>query len=213
MKPVRRFEGLVAPLLRANVDTDAIIPSREMKRVSKQGLAEGLFAGWRYHDASTRDNNPDFVLNQSAYQNASILVAGPNFGCGSSREHAVWALKEYGFRAILAPSFGAIFERNCFNNGVLPLSVAPADLERILSYTESAPSERVVTVDLERQQLTWGNESPLAFEVPDAQRDMLLHGWDPIDRTLQMSGAIDAFFEADQERRPWVYENPSADGP
>ena len=146
MNPVRRFDGLVAPLRRANVDTDAIIPSREMKRVSKQGLAEGLFAGWRYRDASSRDSNPDFVLNQDAYRNASILVTGANFGCGSSREHAVWALKEYGFRAILAPSFGAIFERNCFNNGVLPLSVTPSDLERILNYTETAPSERVITV-------------------------------------------------------------------
>jgi 3-isopropylmalate/(R)-2-methylmalate dehydratase small subunit len=183
-----------------------------MKRVSKRGLAEGLFAGWRYRDATTREPDPDFVLNQDAYGNASILAAGPNFGCGSSREHAVWALKEFGFRAILAPSFGAIFERNCFNNGVLPIRVAPPDLERIVDYTGNAPLERLLTVDLERRQLSWGGAPPLAFEVPDAQRDMLLNGWDPIDRTLRMSETIDAFLEADRKRRPWVYDEPPAHG-
>jgi 3-isopropylmalate/(R)-2-methylmalate dehydratase small subunit len=204
MKPIRRFEGRVAPLLRANIDTDAIIPSREMKRVSKRGLAEGLFAGWRYQDVEARQANPDFVLNQDSYRGASILATGPNFGCGSSREHAVWALQEFGFRAILAPSFGAIFERNCFNNGVLPLSVDPADLERILAYTEAAPAERFLTVDLESQILGWNDDETVAFQVPVAQREMLLNGWDPIDRTLQLNEKIDAFFTADRANRPWV---------
>ena len=205
MKPIRCFEGRVAPLRRANVDTDAIIPSREMKRVSKRGLAEGLFAGWRYRDVEARRQNPDFVLNQAAYRGASILVAGANFGCGSSREHAVWALQEFGFRAILAPSFGAIFERNCFNNGVLPLAIDPAELDRILAYTEAAPAERLLTVNLETQELRWGEDQALAFRVPETQREMLLNGWDPIDRTLQLGDAIDAFIDADRERRPWVY--------
>ncbi len=204
MNPIRRFEGRVAPLLRANVDTDAIIPSREMKRVSKQGLADGLFAGWRYLDSETRRPNPEFVLNREPYRGASILATGPNFGCGSSREHAVWALQEYGFRAILAPSFGAIFERNCFNNGVLPISVKPSDLERILAHTEQASTERLLTVDLERQTLSWGDENTLNFRVPETQREMLLNGWDPIDRTLQLNEKIEAFFEADQSDRPWV---------
>jgi 3-isopropylmalate/(R)-2-methylmalate dehydratase small subunit len=208
MKPFRRFDGLVAPLLRANVDTDAIIPSREMKRVSKHGLAEGLFAGWRYVDADTRQAAPDFVLNRDAYRGASILAAGPNFGCGSSREHAVWALQEFGFRAILAPSFGAIFERNCFSNGVLPVTLGATDLERILAYTEVAPADRRLTVDLENQRLAWDGDQVLAFRVPDTQREMLLNGWDPIDRTLQLEGAIDRFLETDRVHRPWVYETP-----
>jgi 3-isopropylmalate/(R)-2-methylmalate dehydratase small subunit len=209
MRPFRRFEGLVAPLLRANVDTDAIIPSREMKRVSKRGLADGLFAGWRYVDAETRRPDPDFVLNRDTYQGASILATGPNFGCGSSREHAVWALQEYGFRAILAPSFGAIFERNCYSNGVLPLTVNTTDLERILAYTEAAPGERSITVDLEHQRLSWGEGQALSFRVPETQRALLLNGWDPIDQSLQLKGRIDAFLESDRERRPWVYGNRS----
>ena len=204
MNPIRRFEGRVAPLLRANVDTDAIIPSREMKRVSKQGLADGLFAGWRYLDSETRRANPEFVLNREPYRGASILATGPNFGCGSSREHAVWALQEYGFRAILAPSFGAIFERNCFNNGVLPISVNPNDLERILAHTETASTDRLLTVDLESQTLSWGDGNTLDFRVPETQREMLLNGWDPIDRTLQLNEKIEAFFEADRSDRPWV---------
>lgn len=204
MNPIRRFEGQVAPLLRPNIDTDAIIPSREMKRVSKQGLADGLFAGWRYRDPETRRVNPGFVLNQAPYRGASILAAGPNFGCGSSREHAVWALQEFGIRAILAPSFGAIFERNCFNNGVLPITVDPADLERILAHTNEAPAERLLTVDLERLTLSWGDGMSLGFRVPEAQREMLLNGWDPIGRTLQLNEKIEAFFETDRDRRPWV---------
>ena len=208
MKPIRRFEGLVAPLRRANVDTDAIIPSREMKRVSRRGLADGLFAGWRYADAATRRPVPDFVLNLDAYRGASILAAGPNFGCGSSREHAVWALREFGIRAILAPSFGAIFERNCFNNGLLPITLAATDLERLLAYTDVAPAERPLTVDLEARRLSWGEDQSLTFQVPEIQRQMLLNGWDPIDRTLQLGESIDSFLEADRTRRPWVYPPP-----
>ncbi|MEE4174781.1 MAG: 3-isopropylmalate dehydratase small subunit [Xanthomonadales bacterium] len=206
MKPIRRFEGVVAPLLRANIDTDAIIPSREMKRVSRHGLSEGLFAGWRYLDVDERRPDPEFVLNQPAFEGASILATGPNFGCGSSREHAVWALQEYGFRAILAPSFGAIFERNCFNNGVLPIRAEADALDRLLGDLGSAPGERLLTVDLENQRLAWGDGQSFAFEVPEVQREMLLNGWDPIDRTLQYGADIDAFIDSDRKQRPWVYD-------
>lgn len=206
MKPVRQFKGVVAPLLRANIDTDAIIPSREMKRVSRKGLSTGLFAGWRYLDIDTRRPDPSFVLNQAPYEQASILAAGPNFGCGSSREHAVWALQEFGIRAILAPSFGAIFERNCFNNGVLPLRVEAKQLDRILEDLAAAPDEPRLAVNLETQTLAWGDGQTLGFEVPAIQREMLLNGWDPIDRTLQAGADIDAFLDADRKQRPWVYD-------
>lgn len=205
MRAFTRHEGIVAPLPRANVDTDAIIPSREMKRVSKRGLGEGLFAGWRYLDVDQRTPNPDFVLNRPAYAGASILVSGPNFGCGSSREHAVWALQEFGIRAILAPGFGAIFERNCYNNGLLPVRLDEEALARVLATTDPDPQGRRLTVDLETETLVLPDDSSLAFSVPDLQREMLLNGWDPIDRTLQLAPDIDAFLVEDRARRPWVY--------
>lgn len=206
MKAVRRFEGIVAPLLRPNVDTDAIIPSREMKRVSKQGLGEGLFAGWRYREPGSREADADFVLNQPAYTGASILAVGPNFGCGSSREHAVWALQEFGIRAILAPSFGAIFERNCYNNGLLPIVLAADTIERTITATGDDPAQRPLTIDLERRRLTLPDGESVTFDLPAMQREMLLNGWDPIDRTLQLAGEIDAFLERDHRERPWVYD-------
>jgi len=208
VKPVTRFEGVVAPLLRANVDTDAIIPSREMKRVSRRGLGEGLFASWRYREAGGRDPNPDFVLNQAAYTDASILVAGPNFGCGSSREHAVWALQEFGVRAILAPSFGAIFERNAFNNGLLPIRLDEDVLRTVLEATEGDPQRRRLSVDLKAERLRLPDGESLSFTVPSVQREMLLNGWDPIDRTLQFEEEIEAWLARDRERRPWVYALP-----
>lgn len=205
MRAFTRHEGIVAPLPRANVDTDAIIPSREMKRVSKRGLGEGLFAGWRYLDVDQRTPNPDFVLNRPAYAGASILVSGPNFGCGSSREHAVWALQEFGIRAILAPGFGAIFERNCYNNGLLPVRLEEEALATVLATTDPDPQGGRLTVDLETETLVLPDDSKLAFFVPDLQREMLLNGWDPIDRTLQLAPDIDAFLAEDRARRPWVY--------
>ena len=134
-----QHRGVAAPMVQANIDTDAIIPSREMKRVSKQGLGEGLFAGWRYSEVGGREPNPDFVLNRPEYRGCSILLAGPNFGCGSSREHAVWALKEFGIRAILAPSFGAIFANNCIRNGLLPLVIDEAVIAAIAPWVEADP--------------------------------------------------------------------------
>lgn len=205
MRPVRRIEGVVAPLLRPNVDTDAIIPSREMKRVSREGLGEGLFAGWRYREADGRAPNPDFVLNQPPYREATVLAAGPNFGCGSSREHAVWALLDHGIRAVVAPGFGAIFERNCYNNGLLPVTLPAGDVERLLAATEADPPARPVVIDLEAECIELPDGGRLAFSCPAVPREMLLNGWDPIDRTLQHGEAIDRFLQADRRRRPWVY--------
>ncbi len=170
--PMRKFDvltGVAAPLLRANVDTDAIIPSREMKSVSKHGLADGLFAGWRYLAIGGREPDPGFVLNQPAYAGTSILLAGENFGCGSSREHAVWALDEYGIRAVIAPSFAPIFQGNCVRNGLLPVRLDAGAVARLAEAVAPDPQHRPVTVDLVRLRVSGR---------PDAQasrRDRGLH--------------------------------------
>jgi 3-isopropylmalate/(R)-2-methylmalate dehydratase small subunit len=203
----------VAPLMRPNIDTDAIIPSREMKRVSREGLGDGLFAGWRYVSGSGREPNPDFVLNDPAFTGASILAAGRNFGCGSSREHAVWALREYGFRVLIAPSFGAIFERNCYNNGLLPVTLAQEHIEALLAVCAPDPGSRRLSVDLERRSLvvtstTDSQARPLfedSFHTPEQQRQMLLEGLDPIDVTLQHAVLIESWEGRDRAQRPWVY--------
>ncbi len=206
MTPFIRFRGVLAPMLRANIDTDAIIPSREMKRVSRDGLGEGLFAAWRYEDVTARTPNREFVLNQPAYANASILAAGANFGCGSSREHAVWALKEFGFRAIIAPDFGAIFERNCFNNGLLPLRLGEEHIEQLVAVCSEDPQTLRPVIDLEHQRLDLPDGQSISFHVPEVQRLMLINGWDPVDRTLQLRDRIDGFLAQDRVQRPWVYE-------
>lgn len=199
--------------MRPNIDTDAIIPSREMKRVSREGLGDGLFAGWRYVSGSGREPNPDFVLNDPAYAGASILAAGANFGCGSSREHAVWALREYGFRVLIAPSYGAIFERNCYNNGLLPVTLGQERIEALLAACAPDPGARRLTVDLESQSLavTPAADSlaaPLfedSFHAPEQQRRMLLEGLDPIDVTLEQRSLTERWARLDRGRRPWVY--------
>ena len=144
---LKQHTGVAAVLMRDNIDTDQIIPSREMKTVSRSGLGEGLFAGWRYTDPGTRTPNPDFVLNRAALKTASILISGENFGCGSSREHAVWALQEFGFRVIIAKSFGEIFHGNCIRNGVLPITLDVAQVSKLSDRSASAK----LTIDLEQQ--------------------------------------------------------------
>lgn len=196
--------GIAAPLLQANVDTDAIIPSREMKLVSRQGLGVGLFAGWRYLAQESREPNDDFVLNRSQYQGASILLSGPNFGCGSSREHAVWALKEFGFRVIIAPGFGAIFANNCVRNGVLPLELEASKIEEIAAWVERAPIENQVCIDLPGQQVQAAGRE-YDFEIEKGARRMLVEGLDAITLTLTRRDAIEAFHEARQRSRPWLY--------
>ena len=205
MEPFTRLTAIAAPLVRDNIDTDAIIPSREMRSVSGEGLAGGLFAGWRYKAIGGRDPVPDFVLNQPRYGGAQILVTGANAGCGSSREHAVWALAQYGFRAVVALSFNPIFQGNCIANGVVPVCLSEGAVHAIAAALETG-TEPLLTVDLERQIVSLpesGEEWP--FEIRPEAREALLKGLDPIDQTLLLKSSIEAFRTADGKRRPWIY--------
>ena len=199
--PVRRLVGIAAPLVRDSIDTDAIIPSREIRSVGKTGRADGLFAAWRYLPG-TREPDPDFVLNQPAYATATILLGGSNFGCGSSREHAVWALAEYGVRAIVAPSFAPIFRGNCVRNGILPIVLDRADIATLAS--ASTP----VAIDLAEQTIVQG-DARSTFAIDGQAKAMLLGGLDAIDLTLVQADAIAAFQARDRTARPWIYLEPS----
>ena len=197
--PVPQVSGIAAPMLRNNIDTDAIIPSREIKGVSKAGLAAGLFAGWRYLPGG-RVPDPGFVLNDPAFVGATILLAGDNFGCGSSREHAVWALHDFGIRAVIAPSFAPIFHGNCIRNGIVPV---------VLDSPTIASLGTVVTVDLVAQTVTSG-DIVAGFDIDAEAKAMLAGGLDAIDLTLQYAAAIDSFLVADRAARPWIYLEPTA---
>jgi 3-isopropylmalate/(R)-2-methylmalate dehydratase small subunit len=197
MAPFTTLTSLAAPLIRDNVDTDMIIPSREMKTVSKKGLGEGLFAGLRYRTIGGRQPEPTFVLNDPAYAGARILLGGRNFGCGSSREHAVWALAEYGFRAIVAASFNPIFRGNCVRNGIVPVELDPAPF--------AAASAQPLTIDLTAQTVTDATGATTGFAIDAEAKTMLLGGLDAIDLTNLQREAIDGFFAADRLRRPWAY--------
>ena len=188
-QPFNIHIGIAAPLIRDNIDTDQIIPSREMKSVSKTGLSGGMFAGERY--VSGRKLNPDFVLNKTEYLDATILLSGQNFGCGSSREHAVWALKEYGFRAIIAQSFGEIFYNNCVRNGILPIILPAAIITKL---------PREVTIDLPAQTV-----AEFKFDMPEGDKKMLIDGLDMIAQTLEHEADISAFLDSDKVKRPWIY--------
>jgi 3-isopropylmalate/(R)-2-methylmalate dehydratase small subunit len=205
MEKFTRLTAIAAPLLRINIDTDAIIPSREMKKVSKVGLSEGLFAGWRYKAPGSREENAEFVLNRAPYRQAKILLSGANFGCGSSREHAVWALHEWGIRAIIAPSFGAIFYGNCVRNGILPVVLAHDAVERLAALVEVDPAKNQLTVDLQACRVTAPDGSEQRFKIAPADREMLLEGLDAIARTMKRDDEILAFQARDRLRRPWVY--------
>lgn len=196
--------GVAAPLMRNNIDTDAIIPSREMKTVSKLGLADGLFAPWRYLDADARTPNPEFMLNQTQYHGTSILISGNNFGCGSSREHAVWALKEYGIRCIIAEGYGSIFFRNCVRNGILPIKLARSDIDRLVDIVEPDPQSNQLEIDLIKNEVRV-NDSIIPFIAEGSDREMLLEGLDPIAVTLKLQDEIDRFQADDSEHRPWMY--------
>jgi len=204
MDKFTRHEGVAAVLLRSNVDTDAIIPSREMKRVSKEGLGEGLFAGWRYLAGAGRQKNPGFVLNQDGYQGASILLSGPNFGCGSSREHAVWALKEFGFRAVIAPGFGAIFASNCVRNGILPLVLAAGQVAKIAAWVAADPARNRVVIDLPAQQVEAAGQV-YSFDIEPGARQMLVEGLDSVALTQTRWDLIQAFHQRRRLSRPWLY--------
>ncbi len=205
MAPFTRIIGVAVPLIRANVDTDAIIPSREMRTVSKTGLAGGLFAGWRYSAIDSREPDPSFVLNHPAYRDATILLGGENFGCGSSREHAVWALAEYGFRAIVAPSFNPIFRNNCHRNGVLAACCPLDAIVGLNQWTAADPRARPLTIDLSTQRIEAHARLSAGFEIGAAAKQRLLSGLDDIGLTLTLADEIDAFITEDRGSRPWAY--------
>jgi len=206
-----RLDGLVAPLDRANVDTDAIIPKQFLKSIKRSGFGPNAFDEWRYLDRgepgmdnSKRPLNPNFVLNQSRYQGASVLLARENFGCGSSREHAPWALLDYGFRVVIAPSFADIFFNNCFKNGILPI-VLPADVvDRLFKETEAQEGYRL-TVDLEAKMVTTPSGQSFNFEVDPFRRECLLNGWDDIGLTLRHADKIRAYEAKRQQSEPWLF--------
>jgi len=195
--------GVAAPLMRRNVDTDAIIPSREMKRVSREGLGEGLFANWRYKDLAAREEAPEFVLNRARYRQAEILISGGNFGCGSSREHAVWALADWGIGAVIAPSFGEIFQANCAQNGLVAVELAKEHVAALAA--EAERRELRLTVDLAACEVQGLGATPLPFSMKPREREMILKGLDPIALTLEEHGAaIEAFRKSDRAARPWA---------
>jgi 3-isopropylmalate/(R)-2-methylmalate dehydratase small subunit len=196
MKAFTTLTSVAAPLLRDNVDTDAIIPSREMRTTGKTGLADGLFAPWRYTDADARTPDPGFVLNDPRFAEARILLSGANFGCGSSREHAVWALMEYGISCVIAESFAPIFASNCIRNGLLPVALDRAAITPLAGAG--------VTVDLVAQTVSAGAHRH-RFAIDREAKAMLLKGLDAIDLTLQHRDAIAAWQAGDRARRPWIY--------
>jgi 3-isopropylmalate/(R)-2-methylmalate dehydratase small subunit len=204
-------DGLVAPLDRANVDTDAIIPKQFLKSIKRSGFGPNLFDEWRYLDHgepgvdnSKRPLNPDFVLNQPRYQGASILLARKNFGCGSSREHAPWALQQFGFRAVIAPSFADIFFNNCFKNGLLPIVLPETQIDHLFNEVKAFPGFRLV-IDLDKQIVSTANGSAsYPFEVDAFRKFCLLNGLDDIGLTLQQADKIRAFEERHLASQPWL---------
>jgi len=205
MEKFIELTAIAAPLLRINVDTDAIIPSREMKRVSKEGLSDGLFAGWRYTEPGGREENPEFILNREPYRRAQILLSGANFGCGSSREHAVWALAEWGIRCIIAPSFGTIFYGNCVRNGILPVALDEDRIVGIAALAEADPTANTLSVNLATGTVTEADGTTHPFDIAAGDREMLMEGLDAIAATMQRDDEILAFQARDRIRRSWVY--------
>ena len=205
MEKFTTVAGPAAPMLTPNVDTDVIIPIQRLVGSGRTGLGPYAFERLRYlKDGS---DNPDFVLNRPQYRGSPILLAGPNFGCGSSREGAVWALMGMGFRAVLAPSFGDIFHNNCFQNGMLPIVLPEDAIQRIAAETEAAQGARHTTVDLARQVVVTPEGAEIPFTIDARKRDALLEGLDDIALTLRLKQAITAWQQADRAARPWAWES------
>jgi len=203
-------KGLVAPMDRDNVDTDAIIPKQFLKSIKRSGFGPNLFDEWRYldhgepgQDPASRQPNPDFVLNQPRYAGASVLIARSNFGCGSSREHAPWALQQYGFRAILAPSFADIFFNNCFKNGLLPIALPESAIARLFDEVYAFPGYQLI-VDLPRQVVVKPDGAELPFDIEPFRKECLIGGLDEIGLTLQHTDKIRAFEAARIASKPWL---------
>lgn len=210
MNPFNIHKGLVAPMDRENVDTDAIIPKQFLKSIRKTGFGPNLFDEWRYldvgqpgQDPAERKPNPDFVLNQARYKGASVLLARKNFGCGSSREHAPWALDQYGFRAILAPSFADIFFNNCFKNGLLPIVLPESVIASLFDECFAFPGFEL-TIDLERQLIIKNSGDPIPFEVNAFRKYCLMNGFDDIGLTLRHKDKIAAFEAERLAQKPWL---------
>ena len=204
MEPFTTHTGLIAPLNRPNVDTDQIIPKQYLKTIHRTGLKEGLFADWR--ETSTGTPDPEFFSNQPRYQKATILLTGENFGCGSSREHAPWALLDYGFRCILAPSFADIFYNNCFQNGILPIMLTAHEVE-VLFDREAMQKPYSVTVDLSQQHVALPGGDCFSFEIDPFRKDCLLKGLDAIGLTLQSQDAIDSYEARRRTESPWLFQD------
>ncbi|MFC1458636.1 3-isopropylmalate dehydratase small subunit [Microvirga arabica] len=204
MESFVRVSGIAAPIMRINIDTDQIIPAKYLVRTSEAGISQGLFAGWRLRtDGSV---NPDFILNREPYTRARIILADRNFGCGSSREAAPKALREWGIRAVIAPSFGGIFFNNCFRNGLLPVELPIEQVRLIAEQIEASGGNGAVTVDLELQRVEAPDGDAFSFRSPPLLRQMLLEGIDEIELTLSRQDVIARFRETDRTRRPWSYK-------
>ena len=203
MQPFTKHTGLAVPLDRTNVNTDEITPARFLKTIKRTGFDGILFADWRYI-GNSREPNPDFVLNQPRYQGGSILVAGDNFGCGSSREHAPWAIGDYGFRCIIAPSFADIFYNNCFNNSILPITLDEATVEELFKEIE-AQEGYTLSVDLEAQTVTTSSGRVLHFEIDQFRKQALLKGLDNIGWTLSHDEEISAYENRRRQEAPWLF--------
>ena len=227
MEQFVKVTGIVAPLMRANIDTDLLIPSKEMTGTGKEGYGEKLLAPWRYltpaqaerqedvliddpvaDTGAQRVENPEFVLNRAPFRQATILIAGANFGSGSSREQAVWAVRQFGFRCVIAPSFGTIFRNNCYRNGVLPVELPQAAVQALAEEAEGG--RLVLTVDLAECAVFYPDSSRVDFAVPTGERAMLLEGLDAIGLTLRRRDQIEAFQRADRQNRPWVWAHDMA---
>ncbi len=201
MEKVRRIEGVAAPLPIVNIDTDMIIPKQFLKTIKRSGLGKALFHEMRYNEDGSE--NPDFVLNKPQYRNASILVAGENFGCGSSREHAPWALKDFGIKAIIAPSFADIFYNNCFQNAILPIVLPKEDVDKLMEDAERG-SNAIVSIDLEKQEITGPDGGVIHFDIDPFRKHCLMEGLDDIGLTLQKEEKIAAFEQRYAERFSWL---------
>ena len=201
MQPFTTLTGVAAPLPMANVDTDKIIPARFLKSISRTGFGKNLFASLRYREDGTE--NPDFVLNQPAYRKAEVLIAYENFGCGSSREHAPWALLDFGIRCVIAPDFADIFHNNCFKNGILPVRLPREVCEQLMDDARLGGNARL-TVDLERQVVVRPSGEEIPFEVDPLRKHLLLNGLDDIGQTLQHAAAIDSFEAKRKTAQPWL---------
>ncbi len=203
MEPFITYTGLVVPLDRTNVNTDEITPARFLKTIKRTGFAAALFANWRFLNDGTTPN-PDFVFNQPRYQGASILLAGDNFGCGSSREHAPWSIREYGIRCLIAPSFADIFYNNCFNNSILPITLAEATVQELMAETEAHEGYQL-SIDLAAQTVTTPSGRVLHFDIDVFRKESLLKGLDNVGWTLSHGDEIAAYEERRKREAPWLF--------